>query len=262
MRGYQSYSHPSQSPGPSLPTLRLGNAYPFVGPTRGQWFDPYAALKAKIKAAWNLDEASGATAVDATGNGYDLTDSGTVGTDTGKISGARAFSASTKRLYTANEALFRISNDFTICGWVKGSGSGTNRLWLKGGPVTSATGEWETAIYNGGSGSTYRVYVFYRVGGTQLNKPGPVFPFDNAYHFVVLQWDVTEKMFSISVDMGDPVNSDADLNITAGTGEFSLGSSQFGFVGSQDAVAFADSYLSRRELDLLFNNGFGFQLPG
>lgn len=268
-RGYQSYSHPSQAPPPALPTLRLGNAYPFVSPTTDQWFDPLATLTDAMTAFWPLDEASGAAAIDLTGNGHTLVDNGTVGTSTGKLSGCRDFGlAGSKWLQAPTEAPFRASQSFSVCGWCLTSISQGTPTYIvtKGAPLTSSAGEWALLSYN--FSGTAKLWANWRdSGGTSRLFEGPALPTDNAFHFVAAVFDADDGTFWLSVDGSALVQDGQGFGPPkVSTGAFGLGgiaAEVYCLHGRLDAVAFfAGVKLTDRDVFALYNNGFGFQLPG
>jgi hypothetical protein len=109
----------------------LGFHYPSVGPQGG------------LVAYWPLDEGTGATAADLTGNGHTGTVDGAAWTN-GQAGGALSFDGVNDRMTTLESSLLRLPGDMAVSFWMKRTGQASDwvRLVGKSGTCVRNYGVW------------------------------------------------------------------------------------------------------------------------
>jgi len=153
-----------------------------------------------LKAYWKLEEASG-TRVDATGNGYDLSEQGGVGSAAGVFDDAAAFdNAAGHRLYEPVGV-----NDLNWGGtYDVGDQIGSVSCWFKGTSgakaytLATAGGSW--ALRLGGADVRQGQIGMILVRGNSTNwwvwsGPGATYD-DDQWHHLVMRLDITGPVYS------------------------------------------------------------------
>ena len=225
------------------------NPYRFAGADTG--------IKAGLVAWYDLEEASG-TRSDAHTNGLDLTENGTIGSATGKVGDAADKTASgTDSLYHADDALFDITGDMTIAGWINFSSSDDHfaifSKWL-------GTGNQRSYILYKPSGlRTIRFFASSDGSTTDLTLESGDRAFDT-WHFVTLKFVAggTSTLYinNSSVDTGT-----APSSIHSGSSRMELISFNSGAISTRsgllDSVAIWNRALDASEITTLYNSGSG-----
>jgi hypothetical protein len=132
---------------------------------------------------WKLNDASGTSAVDSSGNSHTGTLSGPTWT-TGKIAGGLKFDGTNDYASIPNDTDFQVTDALTVAGWVKG-----NRSWDMGSysDVILRKGDanpnnWELGIMNGHVSLNLDNYDGSGFEGTTTLSL-------NAWHHVAATWD-------------------------------------------------------------------------
>ncbi len=222
------------------------------------------ALTDSLVSYWKLDEASG-NATDAHGSNT-LTDNGSVGTTTGKISNARDFGTggSTKYFdHASNSDLETGDIDFTVAAWVYLTASSKGYATITGKVVSDgATAEW--FLIRRGSVDQFEFQV---AGTTHIRATTFGSPSTGTWYYVIAWHDATANTINIQVNNGT-VDSTADATITVRpTAKFAvgtLGSYTDGnsvWDGYIDEVGFWKRVLTTQERTDLYNSGNGLAYP-
>ena len=213
------------------------------------------AILDNIKAAWSLDESSG-DASDASGNGFTLTNNGTVTYTTGKINNGALFDNTTGKNLDYNGNL--------------GFAGGGSRTWMVWVNVSSfaATGYiLDNTTTTAGSGSANRRFILYSESDSKIH----MFASGNEvltsalststwYHLVVTQSGTTWELF---------LNASSQGTTSIGTASYADDSFRVGesYAGggagrsTNDIVTIWDRVLSGAEITDLYNSGSGRQYP-
>ena len=122
-----------------------------------------------LLAHWKLDETSGTTAADSSGNGYTGTLSGSM---TGASSTAAGASGNSMSFNGINDVInlgnnFNYPREMTVCGWAKPQGTGDGYLWGKYDASTSS-GRF-IRLYNSGT-----AWMIGTASGTDIIIPNSV----------------------------------------------------------------------------------------
>lgn len=216
------------------------------------------ALTDNILAYWGLGEASG-TRADATGNGNDLSPSGTPGNTTGVIgSGVQLVGASSQYLTRAKASL---SAGFT------GYASHTLTFWMNSPTWTTttyfiishrnATGGAFSMTNSGGAGLFYH-YLSSAFSPITLSASG-----NNTTTFFAVGYNAATGKQFVSVNGG--ALTESSRTFTNNGGDFSIGYDTSGglakFNGWIDEVGFWTRALSLAEIQQLYNSGAGLAYP-
>lgn len=216
-----------------------------------------AALSDNLVAYYKLDEASG-NAVDALG-ANDLTEtSGSIGTTTGKINGARACAGGdTEYFERTDNATFSTGDiDFSFQVWVNATSlvsfpvvfrkgaNGARDYILYIDTSDSNKPAWEVSS-NGASGTTVK-------WGTGLTT--------STWYHIVCWHDAAANQIGIAVNAGTAVTSSHSTGVQDGAGTFQLGAgSDQGLYwdGLIDEFGMWKRVLSSGERTSLYNGGSG-----
>lgn len=217
-----------------------------------------------LTAYYSLDEASG-NALDAHGSSP-LTITGSVGTTTGKVSGARDYGSSNSGYFssTDNADLSLASDtDFTIALWWQAFSDPNSSGWSL---LTKSSGE--------GSGTEYSIYfdggtsgqkLSFRVGNGSSSaqalseSPYGVF-FDTNWHFGVFSHDSVANTLSVQIDGRAAVTTAWSGGTQDGSAAFQLGAYtawSLNWHGLLDEVGFWKKTLTPTECTWLYNSGNG-----
>ncbi len=201
---------------------------------------------------WPLDEGSGSTANDMSGNGNNGTWNGS-GTHyaQGKVGGfAGQFNGTSTQDYTSapyNTSLNVTS--LTITAWVKNSATGERVVASKFGS-SPYQGYW----FGEDSGGGLRVCL--GTGGqTCINKG--LFPTDNTWHFISFTYDNTTGTWNFYIDASTTGSSTAVTAIAPVNTDFRIGVGQWSssdyFQGLIDDVRIYNRALSAAEIAAIYN---------
>jgi hypothetical protein len=214
-----------------------------------------AALTDNLAGYWKLDEASG-NAVDSLG-ANNLTDTGSCGTTTGTINGARTFNGSTQ--YFTKSLLSGSQTAMSLGGWFNRSSSA--HLILAGYGVTA------TARFNLNAFSDGNIYCQVE-NGTSVG--GSCAFSGTGWHHIVMVYDggqsTNATKLKVYID-GTAQTLSFSGTIPTGctvTGNFELGReaafTRFA-TGSADEVGLWTRALSQGEVTSLYNGGSGISYP-
>lgn len=223
------------------------------------------ALDTNILAYWKLDESSGNPA-DATGNGYTLTNNGSVpfSSSYGLINNGASFNGSSQNLYSTDAGLAQTS--FSISLWANFQ-------------ATSSTYYLASRLAGGSTGNNKQFYIIWSGGtwtvgfwnGSYYQLTYSNTPTTGTWHHYVLTFDASTYAFIFYID-GVAVASGTSTFLPAdgGTQAFTVGSgvstaspAAFGswFNGYIDEVGYWSRALSSTEVSTLYNSGAGLQYP-
>lgn len=224
------------------------------------------ALIDNIVAYWKLDESSG-NAVDSTGNGYTLTNTGSMAYAAALINNGANPDANGKYLSNSSVLGFTNTTNFSISFWVKLASDNTNdrdmfALWQNGNP----TGWYFRGLYeyNGGT----RRLRFFRSGSTVtfLDINGNIG--DNTWYHIVFTYNGSSGAMKLYKNVATTTTGGA----STGTGNVGV-STQFnltdtagsGFAatinGLVDETGVWNKVLSDAEVTELYNGGAGLAYP-
>lgn len=216
-----------------------------------------SSLLTDLESFWKLEESSG-NAIDELGNA-NLSETGSIGTATGKIGNARNLSGSGQYFSTskANVSALYGGADFTIGGWMASDANATNSLCS----VYGASGNRCWLLQHG---SNWRLLA--SSDGSATVNTGFVGSSTTAgtfYHWL-LEWDESAEQFEFYVNN----SSIATLSVSGGlfdsTHDFNLGSRENGtdlWDGKLDAVGIWSRILTSDEKSELYNSGDGVEHP-
>jgi len=220
-----------------------------------------------LVAYWKLDEVSGATRVDSSGNGNDLSDNNIVGRGTGKPSFLYAadFGASntTKYLSIASNLGYTDRTAFSMCGWFKSeTGNGATTAFMGVG-ANVGYGTDLYIRYTGGNSST----DFRRETNQNDYAPDSIDIRDGSWHFLCEIYDGSTVYGNIDARAQVSASSTATSDYGAGsTNIFTVGTAPFTnnylFSGLADEVGFWNKKLSNQEIEDLYHSGSGNPFSG
>jgi hypothetical protein len=111
---------------------------------------------------WKLDEDSGTTAFDASGNGTTGTLTNGPTYVTGKYGKALAFDGSNDFVEINNNAYIGFSGNLSVCSWVKATAGATTKIFVAKG--SSGNNRWDYMLYHNSSEGF--VFMTYTTGGS------------------------------------------------------------------------------------------------
>lgn len=250
---------PSATPtaSPSATPTATPTVTPTVTPT-----PPDNTFLTGLYAYYELDEASG-NALDASGNGHDLSQIGIIGSAAGKINTARVWSGGLSGPFlfdSSSTTTFQpgSSHLFVSC-WIKSAVTNYNYDAGIAGKFVLPHASWLLFRQSDTDGSQLRFVCTqdgHSIGATAI---GPVLN-DTNWHFVVGGWDGTN--LKISVDGGEfsttaftgPIFGD-------GTGTFQIGaeaaSNTWNGLIDEVAIWIGRNDLTISEVQQLYNSGAG-----
>lgn len=224
-------------------------------PARGQ-------LTTSLESYWKLDEASG-NALDADGSNAMTETSGTIGTTTGKINGARDFEDADTEYFviTDNASLSTGDIDFTLAAWVQfeseqafgapwgkyASGQSEYQLFYQ-----SATDRFVFRVSSDGSNNTDATSNNF--GATSVG----------VWYYIVCWHDATANTINIQIN-NTTANSVAHttgvFNSTSSFGLGARGDASLPWDGLIDEAGFWKRVLTTDERTSLYNGGAGLAYP-
>lgn len=220
---------------------------------------PPSSLLEDILAWWMFNETAGSR-LDATGNGYDLTDNGSVGSGTGLIKGAATITAASGQFLSSSSVMIP-DGPFSVSLWFKPSiwTNGTC-IWMQGSG---------SAILQGLQCSTTALLFRTGSGASFLTATKPSL---NAWHHLVGTYD-GDGLGKLFID-GRLKISNALLIFTDGALAAAVGANAAGTVpakGSYDLMGLwtraltdgevEDGEVAGGEVAALYNAGAGLNYP-
>jgi hypothetical protein len=207
----------------------------------------HAALTTNIKGYWKLDESSG-NASDATGNGFTLTNAGTVTYAPAKINNGAVFSGSNNLTNTG----ISLTSAMTISGWMKAANTS---VFIPIAFRNDTNADFYMMVFGNGV-SEFR---FRNSGGTAFTL-NPTLSTPTAFHFYTLTYD--GSTLTAYVD-GSSVGSTPASGSFSSTPTFGVGTSdtQGNGAGTIDEVGVWTRALTSTEVSQLYNGGAGIQYP-
>lgn len=210
------------------------------------------ALTDNIVAYWKFDEGTGTTAADATGNGYNLSLTGTQNwTTSGKINDAFYFDGSSY----FGTSIAVPSSAFSFSSWVKSPSAPNNvgyHQWLG---YANSTFTWSHA-----SPSFIQSFSIFNAGSWYVAQITSTLLANTWYH-IAGTWDGT----NIAVFLNGSLEATTPASGTfSSSADFSVGASDGGsnkFTGTVDEAGFWSRGLSSTEVSQLYNSGAGLQHP-
>lgn len=214
---------------------------------------------------WKLEETTGATAYDSTGNGYDLLpQSGFVISDAttgGKINNGMMFPGTGARLTQAT-LLEEMPKSLTIAAWVRpdATGMSAGQCWLSKQNATS-NGQTMWLKFNMASGAPGVIGATISSSDTTslTNLNSNIIWQDDTWYHYVFTWDSNGARLYINGELessnSEPIMKDGtqwDLSIASG------GSTSQPFKGVIDDVRIYNSILSAADIKSLYNSTSGF----
>ncbi len=209
-----------------------------------------------------MNETSG-TRADISGSNT-LSNTGSVGSATGKISNAALFSGSNHLSISDNTALSSGDVDFTLSGWVYMGDKSVSRTIAS--KYLSSTSQIEYLFWYNQSVDRFQFYVSPSGTGTgtaTINADALGSPSINTWYYVVAWHDSVSNTINIQVNNGTVNSSAHSTGVFDGTASFSIGAANNGasalMNGRIDAVGVWKRVLSAGERTSLYNSGNGVE---
>lgn len=233
---------------------------------------PAPSLLANLVAYWPLSEASGNTRADAHSNGYDLTETGTLATDTGHIYAAAAdFDMTADNWLTrqyANSALinFGAGDAFSLVLWCRPTA-------FTGGPDSPEYYRIFCSLNYGSYNSGGYVFQttaagqFYINLGNTMSDPVDTLGWHTGLSCTLNQWQMVAFTYDDStgaavarINTNTASTTNTHPFVAASSGDFYVGgrgNGQYVYDGMIGPFMFFDKVLNATELDWLYNGGVG-----
>jgi len=227
---------------------------------------PPNPLLTGLKAYWKMEEATGATRVDATGNGHDLTDVNSSVTQAAGIinNGAGGWvNADDQFLEIADTPDLSITgtDSITIAGWIFPTVLTSQRTIITKGTNNSPSGnEYHLSLFDPSP-----AFLFWSVGGSNAVQisTASIITVD-AWNFLVCWFDNDADLIAFQVNNGS-VTSDtmsAEPQAVAASTKFGRpGGSGTNFDGTMDEFGIWKRVLTADERTELYNSGVGITHP-
>jgi hypothetical protein len=211
---------------------------------------------------WKLDDASGTTAHDSSGNGNNGTFAGTGLTWITGVIGGGLSSVDTGQVNTANTNCADNLSAMTASFWVRGTNWGPLQSNIqpnflnKNGPGGSFLGQGWGFF----SDSSYNIAAYTQDSSgdfieTPHNPSGPVVA-DGHWHFIACTFSGlnTLQMYIDAILITGPITGPGGVKSTSNSGVVVLGgdSANVGLVGSLDDVRIYNRILSQQEILMLY----------
>jgi len=217
------------------------------------------AVEANLIGFWTLDQTSGTTAYDASGNGNDGTLMGDPKWTVGKIGGALEMDGTEDYVDCGNGDVLNITQQVTLAAWVKADSGFAYPDWsgiiMRGGPNIDTFAFY----YNGPSQQ-----LGFKTTGTDpswMAVPAAGL-FDDEWHHVTATYDGAEKIVYLD---GEEIGSAASTgSIETSTGRLLLGAGRdvipptHLLVGLLDDARIYDGALSQVEIQSIMEGGEGY----
>ncbi len=206
---------------------------------------------------WQLDEAIGLTASDATGHGNTATLSGAPAWSAGKYGNALTFDGVDD--YLSTSLLQTNPNVFTLSLWFKTTSTTGGKLIGFGDAQTGTSGHYDRHLYMSNDGKVY----FGCYNGSVQTINTTIACNDNAWHYaavtlsgagIMLYIDGALIASNTSVTSGENYSGYWRMGFDDVTGWPSAPSSNF-FNGQLDDIRVYDKVLSASDIALLYDNG-------
>jgi fibronectin type 3 domain-containing protein len=189
---------------------------------------PVSATPSELHAHWKLDEASGATAADSSGNGNTSTlQSGAAWTTAGKAGNALSLTGATNSYVVGPQGMLSALNDFTVSAWINVS---TNATWAR--VFDFGTGTANYMFVSPASGDSTLRYAI-TTNGIEQRIDGPILSTCVWHHVVV----TLSGSVGVLYDDGVAVGTNTSISIKPSN----LGSTTQNYIGKSQ---WADPYLS------------------
>lgn len=209
-----------------------------------------SSLLTDLAAYWKMEEAGGAARLNSVIGAGDLTDSGTVTQQVGRVGQAAGF-AGAQTLSVPDSSVYRVGGqDWTLAGWVYFTGTGLTTLWGKSVAyhVFARTNQIEARSFDGSFNTAVAPY-------TQAAT---------TWYFVCVQYVSSTKTLSISINNGTPGTVVTTNQLTDDGTQFSVGDSVAGFgalSGRVDELGLWKRALTPTQITALYNAGAGTTYP-
>lgn len=218
-------------------------------------------LTDNLLAYYQLDEASGADAIDATGNGKTGTETGTVGTVAGLISTARGLMGGASNYFTSAITL-TYNHDYSFSLWVKFNSTATTQQDILCNNTTGGTIVFGLNISPDNNFS----FGVWKNGSAAIRatKATPAtFDTSHWYHLVGTFNAATNKL-NVWVDGVKGTEATYTNGAASSTANIYIG--RFYLVGGSerhylDEIGVWDKVLSDAEISSLYNSGNGLTYP-
>jgi|GEM_PF-1975065 len=198
---------------------------------------------------WKLDETTGATATDSSGNGNHGTLVNSPVRATGascKFGGCLQFTSGSRRVDIPYSASINTTTGFTVAFWYRAT---TNSGSIAAKPFGTGTlNTWQLEF--AGSGLS-----FTSSGGSSQNFDSIAAPATGAWHFVVATWSGTSKKLYLNGTLRVTATRSISFD-TRGLvvgGDYNSGSFALPFLGFVDEVRLYNRALTDSEVTQLFN---------
>jgi hypothetical protein len=217
------------------------------------------AVEANLIGFWTLDQTSGATAYDASGNGNDGTLMGDPKWTVGNIGGALELDGTEDYVDCGNGDVFNVTQQVTLAAWVKADSSFSYPDWsgiiMRGGPNIDTF----ALYYNGPSQQ-----VGFKTTGSDpawMAVPADGL-FDDQWHHVAATYDGSIKIIYLD---GEQIGTMASAgSIETSTGRLLLGAGRdmvpptHLLVGLLDDARIYDGALMQVEIQSIMEGGEGY----
>jgi len=217
------------------------------------------AAEANLIGLWTLDQASGTTAYDASGNGNDGTLMGNPQWTVGNIGGALELDGTEDYVDCGNNDILNVTQQVTLAAWVKADSGFAYPDWsgiiMRGGPNIDTF-----ALYYYGPGQQ----VGFKTTGTDpewMAVPAAGL-FDDEWHHVAATYDGAKKIIYLD---GEQIGTmDSTGSIETGTGRLLLGAGRdvipptHLLVGLLDDARIYDGALLEVEIQSIMEGGEGY----
>ncbi|TMJ00815.1 MAG: LamG domain-containing protein [Alphaproteobacteria bacterium] len=225
-------------------------------------------LTTALEAGYRCDEASG-TRFDATANGRNLAESGSVTSTTGVLNSAAVVTSSgdVLELLSPPTVMRGGDYDFTVCGWVRLTTDTTSeRVPIACADYSASSGGWALARTSSNKYGRFSVWV----GGLRVNVTGTAFGAlaANTWYFVLGWHDSVNNEIGLRINGSEFTASHSGGVDPAPSGcPFWLGTDSAGIYGpagwngSIDGVYFWSRVLDSGERASMYNSGYGRDYP-
>jgi hypothetical protein len=222
-----------------------------------------AALADDIVSYYKLDEASG-NAIDADGGTHNLTETGTIDTQTGIISGARGVFGNSDYFSKTGVLSVDENTDFTINLWVKRIGSAVSHNTLVELGDSGTANDFGAGIQIR-TNQKARIYIDkYSVGGDLAVESTSVIPL-NVWTMVTFTYNGSTELGKLYIDGSFDVSDTNTYTGFNGADGFAIGNRFVANVGADvsyiDETGLWNSTLGDTEVADLYNSGIGRSYP-